>query len=579
MLKLLTHLHTDSLRFKLPLVLFIIIIPFILLLIYISIYAVEVVKDQVTQSNKNMVKLYLDQIDAKLAEVDNYILTMESLDTDLYQLNSRDDQVYYLSHIGLLNKISKDVKSYPAINSIFAYSSDRDDLIDAYNNQLDIDEREKLRAYIRELLNSRKTHNQGYINDQWFSKKLGNNHYLFRVFNTGGVYFGAWINVNKLTMPLKFVHLGENGRSMFVNADGEPMLSSNDLQHIRIKLDDELNRNEFLFNNEHYLISGERSTIGEFSLVALIPEEHILANLPLFQRLVLIISVGSIFLIPLSLLLVRNTVIKPMNRILNVMKKTRDNNILFKIPPVNESREFRELNDVFNEMMTQIEYLKINVYEEQLNKQKAELKHMQLQLNPHFLMNSLNMIYSLALVKKHEIIQEMSICLVEYFRFMLKSNSTFVTLKEELIHVENYLRIQELRFKRSLTYTIEVVDLLKNFEVPPLLIQTFVENTVKHAVTLEKPIHIQICISIPESERSVIQFDIKDNGPGFPTIILETFENEEIYKDKHGVEHIGIWNLQKRLKLIYGEDSQMVLSNNPQGGASIQIKIPLKSEI
>ncbi len=107
------------------------------------------------------------------------------------------------------------------------------------------------------------------------------------------------------------------------------------------------------------------------------------------------------------------------------------------------------VNHTFNGMMEQIQELRIHVYEEQLNKQKAELQHLQLQINPHFFMNSLNIIYNLALVKNYALIQEMAISLVQYFRYMFRSNLTFLPLKDELQHIRNYIRIQELRFLDS----------------------------------------------------------------------------------------------------------------------------------
>ena len=107
------------------------------------------------------------------------------------------------------------------------------------------------------------------------------------------------------------------------------------------------------------------------------------------------------------------------------------------------------MTDTFNTMMDEIHKLKINVYEEQLATQRSELKHLQLQINPHFLFNSLNIVYHLASVKNLALIQEMILCLVQYFRFMFRSNSHFVSLSDELDHTRNYLTIQQMRFPKS----------------------------------------------------------------------------------------------------------------------------------
>ncbi|WP_238655460.1 sensor histidine kinase [Paenibacillus piscarius] len=570
------NLHMDSLRFKLPALLFTILIPVVLFLVYLSLYAMDVVKEQVAQSNKNMMVLYMDQIDTKLEEVNNYILSMESLDHNLYQLGSEEDQTYYFAQIRVMSQLSKDVLLYPAINGLFAYVSPREDVINAYNNDISTAERDQLEAYLRQKLNRENILREGFISDKWYAEQIGGRYYIFRIFNSDGIYFGAWVNVEKLTVPLSLIDLGEAGLSMLIDAAGEPMTDSPLLENTRIT--GNLERNEMFVHDTEYLVVGEASELADFSLVALLPEKDILANLPFLQRLVANISIGVFIFLPLSLLLLRNTVLKPLNRILQVMKRTRDGNIQYRVKPFRTSREFMEVNEVFNEMLTQIENLKINVYEEQLDRHKAELKHLQLQINPHFLMNSLNMIYSLSLMKKNELIQEMSICLVDYFRYMLRSNSTFVTLQEELRHVENYLRIQELRFRNSLRVQLHTLDFLNKLQVPPLIIQTFVENTVKHVVMLEQPILIDIQVQVCPSDPSMMQFDIYDTGPGYSSDVLEHFNSGEIYVDDEGKEHIGIWNMHKRLSLIYGSHYHMELYNRIQGGAAILIRIPLMQE-
>lgn len=229
-------------------------------------------------------------------------------------------------------------------------------------------------------------------------------------------------------------------------------------------------------------------------------------------------------------------------------------------------------------MIQQIQELKINVYEEQLNSQKAELKHLQLQINPHFFLNSLNIIYNLAQVKNYGLIQEMSISLVDYFRFMFRSNMVFVKLGEEIEHTRNYLRIQEMRFPGNLTFDIQASETLSSCFVPPLLIQTFVENAIKHAVTLDEPIHIQVSV-VPDAAApdKRIQVSIRDTGTGFPEAVLAQLQSEPDKLSEDG-GHIGIWNVKRRLQLLYNDRTQITFANGREGGACIEIVLPLKEE-
>ena len=226
--------------------------------------------------------------------------------------------------------------------------------------------------------------------------------------------------------------------------------------------------------------------------------------------------------------------------------------------PFPTSDEFRMVNHTFNGMMEQIQELRIHVYEEQLNKQKAELQHLQLQINPHFFMNSLNIIYNLALVKNYALIQEMAISLVQYFRYMFRSNLTFLPLKDELQHIRNYIRIQELRFPDQLAFETSAPEFLLSARIPPLVIQTFVENSIKHAVSSEGPVAIAVRVDLDDNrEAPMIVIEVRDWGSGFTEEVLREIRAGNRIVDAQGGEHIGIWNVRRRLGLLYGDRSDI----------------------
>jgi len=301
---------------------------------------------------------------------------------------------------------------------------------------------------------------------------------------------------------LNYIHLGADGASLLVTDIGVPMTLTNQVDTGGVDLSLNLSSYYMTGANQKYLIVGEKSHKGNFSLIAMIPNREILKNLPYLNRIVFVISFLCVLLVPGFLLFLRKSVVIPLRRIVSVMKRIGEGNVKFRIDPHPTSDEFQLVNTTFNKMMAQIEELKINVYEEQLNKQKAELQHLQLQINPHFFMNTLSIIYNLALTKNYENIQDMSLRLVRYFRFMFRSNLTFVPLQEELDHVLNYVRIQELRFQQALTCHIEKPETLDKFPVhiPPLIIQTFVENAMKYAVSLDNPLIINILDRFGEYE-------------------------------------------------------------------------------
>ncbi|MGO4542962.1 sensor histidine kinase, partial [Paenibacillus sp. 2TAB19] len=325
-----------------------------------------------------------------------------------------------------------------------------------------------------------------------------------------------------------------------------------------------------------FLVVGATSKMGDFNLITLIPDQRILANLPYLQGIIWVITFISLIFIPVGLYFMRQTILIPLQRLLKSMKKVRNGDWNSRVMLYDTSDEFVMLGQSFNSMMDEIQSLRTNVYEVQLDHQREELQRLQLQVNPHFFLNTLNIIYNLAKVSKVDLVLEMTLSLIRYFRFMFRSNTSFVKLKEELEHTRNYLRIQSLRFPDQLTWSIDVPDFLTNAPIPPLIIQSFTENSIKHAVTLDEPFHISVGIDLLEEDGSLMKIQIRDNGPGFPDEVLQALRYGRSVENEQG-EHTGIWNVQRRLRLLYGDSVSIHYGNNLEnGGVEVEIVLPRK---
>ena len=244
-----------------------------------------------------------------------------------------------------------------------------------------------------------------------------------------------------------------------------------------------------------------------------------------------------------------------------------------------KSKEFMIINETFNEMVNQIQGLKINVYEEHIRTQKAELKHLQVQINPHFLLNSINIIYNLAELKKNDLIKKMSIHLAEYFRFITRTNLSKVKISQEIKHIESYLEIQQLRFPLYLRYETWVEPGLEEVAILPLIIQPFVENAVLHGFQMSEEIFC-IRVSITRSKEQpdkLYEVQISDNGKGIEAGKLLELQKEDLQSD-YGESHLGIWNVRHRLNLQYGQVSQLRFEPGNPKGMVIRLIIPIQTE-
>ncbi|WP_186445910.1 sensor histidine kinase [Paenibacillus cremeus] len=564
-----------SLRFRIGLTFLLIFLPLMALMIYNSVYAGKVVREQVAQSNKNLVSLYLGQIDRSLEEADDYLYKMAAQETDLIVLdqpNTFETSRYQLARLRLSNKISADINNFKQMDTFFIYSSSNDDFLMGPNVSMSFDERTEARKLLSNML-------QGAVDSvclsSWCVRKIDEAYFLCHIVKMNGVYLGAWVNVERLMVPMNLIDLGETGISVLRSGSTEPTNHTRFIKEngIDLALDSDA-LYKITGTRIKFLVVGDHSHKGDFSLMVLMPDNRVVENLPLIQRIVSLVPIGFVMLLLVFLLILRGLILRPVNRMVKAMRRIKEGNWDAQIPTYPASTEFEVMHTTFNEMVSQIQKLKIDVYEEQLNNQRAELKHLQLQINPHFFLNSLNIVYHLAQAKKYELIQEMSLSLVEYFRFMFRSNLTFVSLKDEIKHTQNYLNIQLLRFPRHLTYEIEEVEAFENTKVPPLVVQTFVENTIKHSVTTDDPIQIRIMIqSVTVNGGDGIRIRISDTGKGFPDDVLHLLQSDQDLIKENG-EHVGIWNVKRRLYLLYKDQARITFMNAPEGGAVVEIVLP-----
>ena len=567
----------NSIRFKLVIGVLILLMPFIMLLIYNNFYAVNVVRDQVAGSNKSVVALCLKQIDNNLAEMDKYLADLAGTDTDLSIIESypdQDDSV--LATIRLKNKISKDILLYKSIDALFIYSIPKQEFIFATNSS---DSSGGLKDPDTSIINIIKSNlnPNSFFAEGWLVKKVGGEFYLLRLLKRSNTYVGGWVKADKLLTQQYGSNLNENSIFVFVTEQGEAMNYSKLVHQNGIDLNQALEKYYLTGDKNKFLVVGEKSEEGNFSMAAVTPDSKILSGFPYIQIVLIFIAAATIVLMPVYLLILRKTVVLPLNSILSTMKRIRKGNLDVRIQPVKTSEEFQILNETFNDMVTQIQNLKIDIYEEKISRQRAELEHLQLQVKPHFFLNTLNIMNTLARAKNYELLQEMSLCLVEYFRYMFRSNTAFVFLKDELRHVKNYLRIQELRFPKSLNTEFLIPEFLLETPIPPLIIHTFVENTIKYSVTLDDPIQLSIRIDFDESKtKGGIKITIRDTGKGFTEDILMKIKTGQKIIDEQG-EHIGIRNVQRRLMILYNGQADFSCRNEEYGGAVVEMLIPLNT--
>lgn len=147
----------------------------------------------------------------------------------------------------------------------------------------------------------------------------------------------------------------------------------------------------------------------------------------------------------------------------------------------------------------------------------------------------------------------------------------FSTIEEALYYVKEYTYIQKLRFGDNLSILIDIPKSLYHYYIPKLIIQPLIENAVIHGTS--KISDKGIIAILGSTDGTNLQICVKDNGLGFSREFLEDFSKS--FQQKPATSY-GIYNIDKRLKLYYGEDHGLILQNNENSGACIIVRLPLK---
>lgn len=212
------------------------------------------------------------------------------------------------------------------------------------------------------------------------------------------------------------------------------------------------------------------------------------------------------------------------------------------------------------------------LYEMEIEARNSRLYMYQMQIQPHFLYNTLGCINSYAMERGAYEIVEMTTMMSEMFRYTLEKGNE-VCLESELEYIHNYINIQNYRFQDSIKLQIDIDDELFSCLIPRMTLQPFVENSVKHGL---KESNYKGIISIfAEVENNNLAITIRDNGKGLRHGALELLKKKlDEPEDSKMHEGIGIANVHKRLKLMYGEKYGITVDSKEYEGFCVSIVIP-----
>ena len=546
---------SHTLKFKLMAFLVILVIPLIVILYMNNFYSIKLADQQMNAYTTRILDTYVTSLNTKMTNVSEYLLRMCLSDAQNLNVDDRNDRYFYRRD--LHEELQKVIGFYDVAEGIFVYQEAYDEFAQYTNPTLGYGKAEQISSYIQThltdiLAKDAQTWNVSTVNDE---------DYFVYTLKAEDTYLGAWINVSEIMAQIKALQMGDVVAVEFLDDQGNVFADDGKTDGLT-----EDNSTQKTYDVGAHLEACDMDIIVRLETV---PFYRMLSS---FQKIIIIASIIIVLILISSGMIYRKYIFRPMKDVEKAIGQVEQGNWDYRIENQKTSTEFERISENFNSMAAEIHNLKIDIYEEEIQRQQVELEYLHYQIKPHFILNVINTINSMAQIRETGLIQKMTQYLSGYVRYTFRKERSMVTIREELENVKNYLGMQLLRFPDSLECEMDMETRAMEVQIPAMTIMTFVENIIKHAFDMYECTKITLKAVIDDAER--IHITVKDSGSGFSEEAIEHIMTcEEISR---GGKQVGIVNIKKRLRLIYGDEARIIASND--NGAKIEIILPVQSE-
>ncbi|HPQ46306.1 MAG TPA: histidine kinase [Clostridia bacterium] len=555
-------------------------------------YATRLIEDRLDTITDNMAGLSGEYMDLRIRK-SNSISGELSTDEEVVLLSSNylaeSDSYKSLSEIkdSVAQNLMQKSAENEEIDSIYVYYTSRMTLI-ASNGEIQRSNEPEIREWVES--------NTGWNSEvKWFDYFSGvdNKGYLSMMYrldylNEGirtPVYLGVNYDLNAIYDFLGKIQLTRNSLAALVNFDDDVFVLNSAFSTI-VDFKTKVKYNSGLLQRDGYaaielqdigsvFLKYTPLSVGSGGIVHIIPDDDLKPfkrNLqPLIFAVAILLSLGFLLIL---WRFINTDVVKPTAKLIEHMKKLESGRFSDKIDEVRRD-EFGRVFSAYNNMSEEIENLIQELYQEKLVKREMELKILQEKINPHFLYNTLDTINWIAREHNVEDISKMVIALSTMYRKTFNKGRDLISIRDVMTSIACYLDIQQIRYGDSFDYEINCEEGTENLEILNLIIQTLVENAIVHGIEgLSGKGRIEINTS---RNGDYLTVSVSDNGNGMS---LEKLELIRTSINASGMEsESGLRNVQKRIKLYYGNNFGIDIHSEANAGTKVSVTIPAREAV
>ncbi len=299
------------------------------------------------------------------------------------------------------------------------------------------------------------------------------------------------------------------------------------------------------------------------------PAKAFFVRYDLILNILLVALITTVIISVIFILVRRQT--RPLYKLANAMGSQK-NGISNQLIELEGTIEIKELSQTYNEMITDLNRYIEKIMETEKEKRSAELHALQMQINPHYIYNTLASIKWMIMQGNTGEATAAIDAFIALLRNTISNVDEFISLEQEIINVKNYCLINQKRYGDKVQVEFYIQEDCRGCMLPKLILQPFIENAFFHAFPQERRGRIHV---FAHKNTDLLMIEIADDGIG-----MEQSQVEQMLTNHEHREHftgIGIQNVDERIKMIYGNQYGLNIESKKEGGTTITIKIPINS--
>lgn len=396
-------------------------------------------------------------------------------------------------------------------------------------------------------------------------------------------YGFVYIIISQNVLNKYYNHFVGNGNNIAIISNDSTIISSNITSKIGEKnldlyeFSNTIQKNNFKyintkFNNSDVAILSKHIPNYNFNLVGIINKSIVLDEMYNTSEIILVsLLIALIFIIIIFFIIEKTT--KPISALVKKMPQIISGDFNNHIP-VTGSYESRELSTTFNYMLDGLNSYVEKQRELQNEKRKAEIHALQMQINPHFIYNTLSSLKWLMWQGNIEKSTKTIDAFISLLKNTISNKNEMITILEEIENLKNYALINHIRYGDSISINFFTMPQCNDYIIPKLILQPFIENSFFHAFTGKSSGSIHVFIN--EINGNLI-CEIIDNGIGISNDDIKNILANSSSKNNHFTS-IGIHNVDDRIKLLYGDDYGITITSQVNKGTTVKIIIPAQKD-